>query len=93
MLHELRSKSLTNYSTVTPEDLQAVAARYNVKIPAESEKHYLFLLNSLDATSKQILDLPEYVDPRLKPDKSTLPRKWSKPEINPLNAWSHLVSS
>jgi hypothetical protein len=78
--------------SVTAEDLQAIAARYNVKVPVEAETHYLYLLNSLDATSKQILELPEYIDPRLKPDESTLPRKWSKPEINLLNAWSHLVS-
>jgi amidase len=77
--------------SVTAEDLQAVASRHNVKIPVEAEEHYLYLLNSLDATSKQIFDLPEYIDPRLKPDEDTLPRNYKKAEKNPLNAWSHLV--
>jgi amidase len=78
---------------VTADDLQQVAGQHNVVVPPESEADYLFLLNSLDATVQQIADLPEYVDPRLKPDEDTLPRKGVKPESNPLNAWSHLVNT
>ncbi|KAF2430165.1 amidase signature enzyme [Tothia fuscella] len=78
--------------TVTANDLKEIAAQHNVVLPSDSEADYLYLLNSLDATAKQIADLPEYLDPRLKPDEVTLPRKWSKPQNNPLNAWSHLAS-
>ena len=52
---------------------------------------YLFLLNSLDATLDQVNNLPAYIDPRLLPDESTLPRSWTKPEENPQGAWSHQV--
>jgi len=47
------------------------------------------LANAFDATAQQISDLPAYIDPRLSPDPSTLPRKWWKEESNFLNGWSH----
>jgi amidase len=50
-------------------------------------------LNGLDATSAAIDALPAYIDPRLLPDPSTLPRTYVRlagnAEKNPLNAWSH----
>lgn len=46
-------------------------------------------MNGLDATRKQIAELPEYIDPRLTPDPETLPRKFWKEERNPLGGWSH----
>lgn len=47
------------------------------------------LLNGLDATRKQIAELPEYDDPRLRADSSTVPRTWWKEKDNPLGGWSH----
>jgi hypothetical protein len=77
---------------VTKEDLAAIAASHNITFTEDVGADYLYLLNSLDATVSQIADLPPYIDPRLKPDETTLPRSWLKPTVNPLNAWSHLVS-
>lgn len=77
---------------VTTEDLKEIAARHSISFSEDVGADYLYLLNSLDATVGQIADLPAYIDPRLAPDETTLPREWSKPTKNPLNAWSHLVS-
>ncbi|EKG10049.1 Amidase [Macrophomina phaseolina MS6] len=78
--------------TVDIERLRAIATKHNVRVPAEEEDHYRHLLNGLDATADQIKNLPEYEDPRLRIDPGSLPRAWSKPAANPLNAWSHRVS-
>ncbi|TID26861.1 amidase signature enzyme [Venturia nashicola] len=78
----------TGEPTVTSEQIQAIASSNNFKIPEQDEKDYLFLLNSLDATLTQVAELPEYVDPRLKPEEGTLPRTWKKAAVNPLNAWA-----
>lgn len=79
--------------TVTPEAIQTIASINNFKIPEHDEKDYLFLLNSLDATLTQVAELPAYVDPRLKPEDGTSPRKWKKAIANPLNAWACQVSN
>ncbi|KAF2091397.1 amidase signature enzyme [Saccharata proteae CBS 121410] len=79
----------TGEPTVDVERLRAIAAKHNVKVPAEEEENYRHLLNGLDATAQQIKDLPEYHDPRLAIDPETLPRSWWKETTNPLNAWSH----
>jgi amidase len=57
----------------------------------DDAEDYLFLLNSLDATLDQVAALPEYIEPRLLPDESTLPRSYLKAKENPQNAWSHQV--
>lgn len=59
----------------------------------QEEEHYRHLLNGLDATSAAIDALPAYIDPRLLPDATTLPRTYQKVagdvQNNPLNSWSH----
>jgi hypothetical protein len=81
--------SIANITTVVaPEALQAIASAHDFKIPKQDETDYLFLLNSLDATLNQVAELPAYVDPRLKPEEGTLPRRWNKAAENPLNAWA-----
>lgn len=76
---------------VTAETLNEIAAKHNLLMKDGDAEDYLFLLNSLDATLDQVNRLPEYIDPRLLPDEATLPRTYSKPTENPLNAWSHQV--
>lgn len=71
------------------ETVSAIGSRLNVKIPDTDVEDYRVLLNGLDATRKQIAELPEYEDPRLWPDATTVPRKWWKEENNPLGGWSH----
>ncbi|KIW02295.1 uncharacterized protein PV09_06442 [Verruconis gallopava] len=78
--------------TVAAEELKAIASDHSISLSESDAADYLFLLNSLDATIQQIADLPPYVDPRLLPEESTLPRTWSKPTENPQNAWSHLTN-
>ncbi|KAF2731060.1 amidase signature enzyme [Polyplosphaeria fusca] len=81
---------------VDVEKLRSVAKKLNVVVDEKEEEHYRHLLNGLDATNKQIAELPAYVDPRLLPCPSTLPRSYEKlggtREKNPLNTWSHQTS-
>ncbi|KAF2001025.1 amidase signature enzyme [Amniculicola lignicola CBS 123094] len=78
------------------EKLRSVAQQYNITIPPSEEEHYRHLLNGLDATATLIDELPEYIEPRLLPSPSTLPRTYTKlggnKEKNPLNGWSHYTT-
>lgn len=69
--------------------MKAIGSKFNVTIPDTDIDDYRVLLNGLDATRKQISELPQYHDPRLTADSSTLPRTWWKEEHNPLGGWSH----
>src|SRR3981189_2519198 len=67
-----------------------VAAKNNITIPPADEAAYLLLLESGDATSASVDELPDYIDPRLKPVTVVGgERKYWKAEQNPLNGWSH----
>lgn len=83
-------------SSVSAEQLRAIAKSYDVVVDAHEEEHYRHLLNGLDATSQLVEALPAYTDPRLLPDSSTLPRTYERlagnAEKNPLNTWSHRTS-
>ncbi|KAL1301979.1 hypothetical protein AAFC00_002433 [Neodothiora populina] len=79
----------TGQSTVTIETIHGIGSKLNVTIPETDAEDYRILLNGLDATRKQIADLPEYIDPRLAPDAGTIPRTWWKAEHNALGGWSH----
>ena len=76
---------------MTIDVLRDIAVRNGIKIPTtEDEQAYLTLLQSADATVASVEQLPEYVDPRLKP----VPvrggeRKYWKAQDNSLNGWSH----
>lgn len=76
-------------NAVDVETLKSVAARSNVKLDAQNEEHYRYLLDSFDATAQQIADLPPYTIPELLPEAATLPRKYWKEPSNALNGWSH----
>jgi len=78
---------------VDAEKFRSVAKTYGVVVGEKDEEHYRHLLNGLDATSAAIDALPTYIDPRLLPDATTLPRTYHKlagdVQKNPLNTWSH----
>ncbi|KAK5000154.1 hypothetical protein LTR66_000927 [Elasticomyces elasticus] len=80
--------------TVTAEDLHTLASKvgFTIEPRSEDEKAFLLFANSLDATAKEVENLPEYVDPRLLPTPvEGGERKYIRPapKDNPLNAWSH----
>lgn len=77
---------------MTAETLNDIATSHGISMTDGDAVDYLFLLNSLDATLDQVEGLPAYIEPRLLPDESTLPRIWSKPTENLQGAWSHQVS-
>ncbi|KAL4904090.1 hypothetical protein BDW74DRAFT_179180 [Aspergillus multicolor] len=81
-------------SPVTAQDLQEIAAKYNIKIkPGSQEDAYLLLLQSAEALHRSIEDTADYVHPNLAPVPTTAPRKFQKLSgaENPLNAWSHVA--
>ena len=76
---------------VTADILHEAAAKNNIIISnKDDEEGYLLLLESLDAVVKQVEELPDYIDPSLKPVEVVGgSRKWWKEEHNSRNAWSH----
>ncbi|ORY58477.1 amidase [Pseudomassariella vexata] len=78
---------------VSRETFREIMAPLGFSMKPEDEVGYLELLeNTLE--SMDIVDqMPEYIDPRLKPnlDPDNTPRAYRRPtsEENPLNAWSH----
>lgn len=84
----------TGEPTCTLEDLQAIAGANNfaVKPGSVNETAFLLFANSFDATCEAVKSLPEYEDPRLRPqDVEGGERKFYRPDEkeNPLNAWAH----
>ncbi|KAF2773777.1 amidase [Teratosphaeria nubilosa] len=84
----------TGEPTCTTDDLKALAAANNWSIEPGSLNETAFLLfaNSFDATCQAVANLPEYEDPRLKPQVvESGERSYYRPDENedPLNAWAH----
>ncbi|TKA38359.1 hypothetical protein B0A54_10650 [Friedmanniomyces endolithicus] len=84
----------TGEPTCTVEDVRAIAAANGFTIPPGSVDETAFLLfaNAFDATCEEVIKLPEYEDPRLKPVAvEGGERKFYLPgaKENPLNAWAH----
>lgn len=77
---------------MTPDELHAAAKSNGFTIPSQDETDFLLLANSFDAVAGSVVNLPEYIDPRLEPvEVEGGTRKFSKPapQDNLLNAWSH----
>ena len=76
---------------MTIEVLRDIAERNGIKIPTtQDEQAYLTLLQSADATVASVEQLPDYVDPRLKPvPVQGGERKYWNAQENALNGWSH----
>ena len=76
---------------MTIEVLRDIAERNGIKIPTtQDEQAYLTLLQSADATVASVEQLPDYVDPRLKPvPVQGGERKYWNAQENSLNGWSH----
>ncbi|KAK0870130.1 hypothetical protein LTS02_002638 [Friedmanniomyces endolithicus] len=86
------SVSVSRYENI--EDVRAIAAANGFTIPPGSVDETAFLLfaNAFDATCEEVIKLPEYEDPRLKPVAvEGGERKFYLPgaKENPLNAWAH----
>lgn len=84
----------TGEPTCTLEDLQAIAVAndFSAKAGSLNETAFLLFANSFDSTCEAVQSLPEYEDPRLKPQKvEGGERSYYKPDEaeNPLNAWAH----
>lgn len=83
----------TGEPTCTTEDLNAIASANNFSIPPGSANESAFLVfeNAFDATCQAVQELPEYHDPRLRPQTIEAgERTYTTPskEGNPLNAWA-----
>ncbi|KAK5114574.1 hypothetical protein LTR85_010151 [Meristemomyces frigidus] len=84
----------TGEPTCTLEDLQAIAGANNfaVKPGSVNETAFLLFANSFDATCEAVQSLPEYEDPRLRPQEvEGGERTFYKPDEkeNPLNAFAN----
>lgn len=85
---------------MTLEELQKVAAKRNLVVPAKHEQDYLTLLRAADLAINYVDSYPPYIDPRLLPKgvDDSIDTAKARPftklplEDNPLNAWSHKAS-
>ncbi|KAK1022349.1 hypothetical protein LTR33_018264, partial [Friedmanniomyces endolithicus] len=83
----------TGEPTCTVEDVRAIAGANGFTITPGSVDETAFLLfaNAFDATCEEVIKLPEYEDPRLRPvTVEGGERKFHQPDAkeNPLNAWA-----
>lgn len=70
-----------------------MAARNNIRILSKTdEEAFLLVLQSADVTTSSVNELPDYVDPRLKPVPTVGGREYWKSKNNSHNAWSHQAS-
>jgi amidase len=79
-------------SRITPEYLQTLAARFNIRIaPGDDEAAYLKLLQSSEAIYDHLETVDDYIHPDLVPTPTTSAREFWRPLLidNALNAWSH----
>lgn len=77
-------------TSVTVEVLRQVAARNNITIPDHDIEGYLAVLQSAELTAATVDALPDYIDERLLPTPTAGGvRKYSRPAMNDMNAWSH----
>lgn len=86
-------RSNTNISSaIGQEHLKELAARLNFHhMPPNEADDYLIILRSFEAVMDSIDEASDYIPPTLKPQPTTEPRRFWKPEqaSNPFNAWSH----
>ena len=67
-----------------------MAAKNNVVVSSKAdEEAFLLVLQSADATTDSVDQLPDYVDPRLAPVPTVGGRRYWKAKQNSHNAWSH----
>ncbi|CEJ80714.1 hypothetical protein VHEMI00883 [[Torrubiella] hemipterigena] len=79
-------------SAIGREHLKELAARLNFHhMPPNEADDYLTILRSFEAVMDSIDEASDYIPPTLKPQPTTEPRRFWKPEqgSNPFNAWSH----
>lgn len=70
--------------------LHEVAARNNIVIPEHDVDGYLAVLQSAELTAATVDALPDYIDERLLPTPTLGgARRFSRPRLNDMNAWSH----
>ncbi|KAH9833949.1 amidase signature enzyme [Teratosphaeria destructans] len=91
--HHVHRSPRNRRTNLHDRDLRALAAANNWSIDPGSlnESAFLLFANSFDATCQAIANLPEYQDPRLKPQVvESTERSYYHPdqEENPLNAWA-----
>lgn len=75
--------------------MEDVLRRHNVVTRTSDDlAAYLTVVQSADVTAQLVDDLPDYIDPRLAPVKTTQPRTFSKPDKkeDTFNCWSHFTS-
>jgi len=87
------SLSASDAAAVPLEELHTLAkkAGFEVQPTSVDEKDYHNFHTSFTIVSKNLANLPAYIDPRLIPIETTQPRVFDHPSptSNPLNAWSY----
>lgn len=80
-------------SNIDLEHIKQCAADLNFEILNEQDADdFLILLQSLEAVMRQVDEDTDFIDPRLEPQQTTVPREFWVPDSktdNPFNAWSH----